>query len=199
MKNSAFVIGYKNHAERTIREIIKTKAFKKIYVYHPQIYKKVISKEIIRSVSLTDDFQTAKKCLCIFICSASKTHVEYLEKIVHFKGLNANKPYIYCEKPIGVSKEDVEWLRKHITTLSPRMGVGFNQIFSDFSSEVSKKLTNREFGLPISATFEASHGLAFQKTAQNNWRFNDQNIFSTLIGNLSIHYIHLSLSFWFGR
>lgn len=196
MNNSAFVIGYKNHAERIIRELIKTEAFRKIYVYHPEIHKKVLSKGIIQNVLLTDDFQTVKECLCVFICSPSKTHVEYLEKIVQLEGVNVGKPYIYCEKPIGVSKEDVDWLKKHIKILSARMFVGFNQIFSDFSSEVSRILKSGEFGLPISATFEASHGLAFKKDAEKNWRFTDQNIFSTLIGNLGIHYIHLSLSFF---
>ena len=40
MNQYAFIIGYRNHAERVAREVVDSKAFKKIYVYHPKIKKK---------------------------------------------------------------------------------------------------------------------------------------------------------------
>jgi predicted dehydrogenase len=197
MKNYAFVVGYKNHAERIIKEIIGYSQFEKIYVYHPEIKKKLISNKIINHIEITDNFNIAEQCLCIFVCSPSGTHVNYLKKIILLKDEHLSKSYIYCEKPIGVSQNEINWLKNEVKRLSPILFVGFNQVYSNFSLEVSKYLDNGKIGLPVSAIFEATHGLAFKSSAKKNWRFVDTNIFSNLIGNLGIHYIHLALN-WFG-
>ena len=195
MSHFSFVIGYRNHAERVTRELLKTKAFEKIYVYHPEITKK-ITKKISPIIEYTDDFTFAYKCLCIFICSPSETHIDYLKKINILNNKYQSKCYIYCEKPIAVSQDEVTWLKKEAKQLSPILSVGFNQRYSSFSSLVSKHLADGRLGRPVSATFEATHGLAFKSNSRENWRFVDNTIFSRLMGNLGIHYIHLSLCFF---
>ena len=37
----------------------------------------------------------------------------------------------------------------------------------------------------------STHGLAFKESFQDNWRFKSDNLFSSIVGNLGIHYIDL--------
>ena len=52
-------------------------------------------------------------------------------------------------------------------------------------------------GKVVFASFISSHGLAFKKNFRDNWRFKGNNLASSIIGNLGIHYIDL-IGFLFG-
>ena len=71
--------------------------------------------------------------------------------------------------------------------------VGFNLLCSNFVIETKRLIRNKTVGVPISAFFHASHGLAGKRNFSLNWRAYDPNPFAQLIGNLAIHYIHASL------
>jgi len=193
MLPNAFVIGYKNHAFRIIKNVLKSKCFEKVFVYHPDKNRLSDISVLDDSICPTDDFNMTSKCLCIFIASPTHTHYEYLKKIYDSPKKTDSFPYVYCEKPIAANWDEINWLKTNESKLFPTLRVGFNFVYSDFSRAVSRYTKSKEIGLPTSANFQSTHGLAFKPDMGKNWRFADDNIFSKLLGNLCIHYIHLSL------
>lgn len=196
MELQAVIIGYKNHARRIIDIVISSKKYSKIYIYHPDIKKLSTLSSLNPLVEITDKFSDLNKCSCFYISSPSETHFYYIEKIYKLFHNTNKKYYIYCEKPIAVNEAELNWLKTRTRDLYKKIYVGFNQNHSQFSSLIKKCLTVNNFGKPIYANFEATHGLAFKKEAANNWRFVNNKTFSKLLGNLAIHFIFQSLSFF---
>lgn len=193
MLPNAFIIGYKNHASRIIKNVLESKCFEKVFVYHPDKNRLSDISALDDSICPTDDFNLTSTCLCIFIASPTHTHYEYLKRLYDFPKKMDSLPYVYCEKPIAANWDEINWLKTNESKLYPTLRVGFNFIYSDFSGAVSRYIKSNEIGLPTSANFQSTHGLAFKPGMGKNWRFVDDSIFSRLLGNLCIHYIHLSL------
>ena len=192
MKITVFVIGYKNHAFRIISTLSKNRELGKIIVYHPDINNCVLP-EMADNVLLTDDFKLFRTAKCVFIASPSVTHYYYLKKIHdEFEDLT-DIPYIYCEKPIVTSQLEVDWLSENIESFKNRLMCGYNLKFSNFSVKAGELINDNSFGKPVFANFQVTHGLAFKKEIGLNWRFSSEDIFSSIIGNLGVHYVNLSI------
>jgi len=192
MALKVFVVGYKNHARRVIKHLIKSKLCDEIFVFHPGKGKLKEIEYFGELVLKTNDLEDAMKCSCIFICSPSNTHVYYLKELLGLSPEHGRQPYIYCEKPVAVTLNEVRWLETNFSSLSARLKVGFNYLCSDFMLEASQFIKNQKIGKPVSAFFQASHGLATKNDFSSNWRAQDTNPFSQLVGNLAIHHIHAS-------
>jgi len=193
-----FVVGYKNHARRVVKSILRSQLCSEIFVYHPEIEKLNEIEDLGSSIRRTNDLTVAIKCSCVFICSPSNTHISYLKELLRLSSEHGCEPYIYCEKPVAVTLKEVEWLETNFSRFAARLKVGFNFLYSDFVIEASSCIGNNSIGKPISAFFQVSHGLASKKDFASNWRARDTNPFSQLVGNLSIHYIHAS-QYLFGK
>ena len=74
----------------------------------------------------------------------------------------------------------------------------FHLIHTFFSHYVKNIIDSNALGDPINISIEVSHGIAFKKIFNKNWRFNEKNIFSSITGNLGIHYVRQIL-FWFNK
>ena len=193
MRPNTFVIGYKNHARRIILNVLSSKCFDRVFVYHPDKSKLSDSHQLGESVVPTDDFDLVSECECVFISSPSETHCEYIKK-VHHRAKKLGRPiYIYCEKPIATNWDQINWLRANESTLHQTLFTGFNLQYSAFSNTVLAHIEREDIGTPISANFQVTHGLAFKAGVGSNWRFTDDKPFSAILGNLGIHYIQLSL------
>jgi len=186
---NVFIVGYRNHAHRIIANLSKSGAYKNIYIYHP-------NKEVCNAIKklhpksiATNIFSDCLFCSSIYIASPSETHVFYLKKLLELS--NGDLPYIYCEKPVATTTSEIKWLKTNYHTFKNKLFVGFNLNFSNFPSLIEKLIASNEIGSPIYANFHVSYGLAFKKEFDDNWRFNNQKPFSTLIGNLGIHYINM--------
>lgn len=197
-QKNTIVIGYKNHAERIIKILLKKSFFQKLYIYHPVLSKLEIVKKIDKRIVITDNLDDVIHCNSVFISSPSETHVFYIKKILKIFSKSKIIPYIYCEKPLAVTKEEIEWLNNNKSSLHKKVFVGFNMIFSDFAKIVKDCIKNERLGRPIFGNFHISHGLAFKKNIKDNWRFQNTNLFSNILGNLGVHYIHLCNDF-FGK
>lgn len=84
-------------------------------------------------------------------------------------------------------------VKKKFQRLSHRLQIGFNLVHSKFAQFTASYIKDKKVGKPVAAFFQVSHGLAAKKEYQSNWRAISPNPFSRMIGNLSIHHIHLSL------
>jgi predicted dehydrogenase len=104
---------------------------------------------------------------------------------------NGPIPYIYCEKPVATSSDEIRWLEANISFFSKKLKIGFNLLYSDFVIETSRLIQNKSIGKPLSIFFQTSHGLAGKNNFGSNWRAHDPNPFSQLIGNLAIHHVHV--------
>ena len=198
MSLKVFVVGYKNHARRVITRILKSGLCCEIYVFHPEIHRLSGIEELDPSIKKTQDLTDIAKCECIFICSPSTTHVHYLKELLGISLKHGCFPYVYCEKPVAVNSQEIEWLEDNFVYFSTKLKVGFNFLYSDFVIEAAKRIRSEDIGKPISAFFQQSHGLAGKKDFASNWRARDTNPFSQILGNLSIHYIHAS-QYLFGK
>ena len=179
------IIGYKNHAEKLIKSINKLNQIKKIFVYHP-IQKNLSGLRLVsKKIKKTSDFYDLLKADGVIIASRNDSHANYLESL--------KEKYIFCEKPPAENLKDLTKIKKF-----NKKKIIFNYHLDKtfFSKYVKKQIENKKLGDPININIEISYGIAFKKNLKNNWRFNKKNIFSTITGNLGIHYIRLLL-FWF--
>ena len=71
------------------------------------------------------------------------------------------------------------------------MYFNFNNRFSYLVKVVKNYHETNELGRPIYINCISTHGIAFKASFKDNWRFNSQDIFSSIVGNLGIHYIDL--------
>lgn len=188
------VIGYKNHAERVINILCEMPSVKSVIVYYPDSTKtRVLADGAHFKIKYTSVWDNLMDSDAFFICSPSETHIDYILKILDFVSKNNSFPYIYCEKPPGISKKDLQWLKSMKLKLHNNLYFGFNYRFSSLYMHLKKTIESRKLGAPIYANFTASHGLAFKKGMAKNWRFSDPSVFSKITGNLGIHYVDMCL------
>ena len=179
------IIGYKNHAEKLIRSINKLNKIKKIFVYHPNKEKLSGLKIVSKKIKKTSHFKDLLKADGVIIASRNDSHVNYLQSL--------EKKYIFCEKPPAENLKDLIKIKK---LNKKKIIFNYHLIKTFFSKYVKKQIENRKLGDLININIEISYGISFKKSLKNNWRFNKKNIFSTITGNLGIHYIR-QLLFWF--
>ncbi|SNZ20145.1 Gfo/Idh/MocA family protein [Cohaesibacter gelatinilyticus] len=191
---SAAVIGYKNHAKRVIDCLVNQLGIQQVTVYHPNNDKvSQLQNQVTEAIRYSSNWDDVLDCDAIFICSPSGTHVSYIQKILKTSQGGGELPYIYCEKPPGVTKTELFWLEDSKPVLCDRLYFGFNYRFSPLLQQLKKIVQSGELGSPICANFNISHGLAFKPGMGSNWRFCDPSVFSKVSGNLGIHYVDMCL------
>ena len=183
------VIGYRNHAEKLIKLINSFKDVKKIIVYHPNKNRIKNFSIYSKKISITSNIDKLNNVDGVIISSKSNSHSDYLNIF------SKKKKYIFCEKPPADNEQDLSIIKK---LKKKKIKFNFHLIQTFFSTYVKKTLDLKKLGEPINVTIEVSHGIAFKKNFTKNWRFNDKNIFSSITGNLGIHYIR-QLLFWFKK
>lgn len=188
------VIGYKNHAERLIKAITQQKDVTELWVFHPK-KERLFNLDFpssIFSLHTTTIIENLFSLDAVFIASPSETHYSYILKLID------KVNYIFCEKPPAVNRTELNNLLR--LKKSQRKKILFNFMFSrsPFSIIVRNRIIDGKIGELVHASFKASQGLAFKLGFKNNWRFTRTNIFSSITGNLGIHYVHLILEL-FGR
>mgnify|MGYP001170343810 CR=1 FL=1 len=164
------IIGYRNHALR-LRALLNKLGYENIinYNYH---------KHSIQTLSEADIF---------FIATPNASHVDWVKRLEDY-----NK-YIFCEKPPATNEKDLEDIHEY----REKLYFNFNYRFSLLAKVVKKYNRNGELGSPIYINCLSTHGLAFKKAFQNNWRFRDGSVFSSVVGNVGVHYVDL-LTYLFG-
>ena len=183
------VIGYRNHAEKLIKLINSFKDVKKIIVYHPNKNKIKNFSIYSTKITTTSDIDNLNDVDGVVISSKSNSHSDYLnifskKKKIHFLWKTTSRQWKRFTHNQKIEKKKIKF--------------NFHLIQTFFSHYVKKTLDLKKLGEPINVTIEASHGIAFKKNFTKNWRLNDKNIFSSITGNLGIHYIR-QLLFWFKK
>lgn len=183
------IIGYKNHAARLIKTINKQKDVAELWVFHPKKERllNLAFPDSAFSLHTTDIIDDLFGLDAVFIASPSETHFSYILSLVDRVG------YLFCEKPPAVHRTELDSLLK--LERSQREKILFNFMFSKspFSNLVRKRASNEGLGKFVHASFSVSQGIAFKSELKNNWRFTKTDPFSSIIGNLGIHYIHMIL------
>ena len=159
------IIGYKNHALR-LKSILNKLGHHNILTYNHH-------KDTTNTLRYSDVY---------FISSPNETHIDWILRLQEY-----NK-YIYCEKPPATNLKDLCILKNMV---NEKLYFNFNYRHSSFAKLVIKHMLDEELGKLLYIHFISTHGLAFKKSFQNNWRFNGKNLFSSIIGNLGIHYVDL--------
>ena len=156
------IIGYKNHALR-LKSILNKLGYDNVvnYNYH------------------TDSLEDSD---VYFISSPNETHMEWIDKLIPYD------KYIFCEKPPATNLEDIGRLE---LLLNKKLYFNFNYRFSSLVKSAKHYIDTKELGKLLNINCVSTHGLAFKESFQDNWRFKSDNLFSSIIGNVGIHYMDL--------
>ena len=156
------IIGYKNHALR-LKSILNKLGYDNVvnYNYH------------------TDSLEDSD---VYFISSPNETHMEWIDK------LKEQDKYIFCEKPPATNLEDIGRLE---VLLNKKLYFNFNYRCSTLVDTAKHYMETKELGKLLYIDCISTHGLAFKESFQDNWRFKSDNLFSSIIGNVGIHYMDL--------
>ena len=184
------LIGTGTQAEKIFKLIKKDQRCKNILIFHPKKKKNDIKKIFFNSlknknISYSNNIKDLFDCTGVFIASTSETHVKYI-KILVKKDL-----LLFCEKPPATNYKDLIYLKKLPKKLKKKIIFNFHLPYSPLYEKISKIINNKKNGKFIKINFSFGNGLAFKKGYKNNWRFLNNNIFSNIVGNIGIHYIHL--------
>lgn len=164
------IIGYRNHATR-LGELLKKIGHDKIVYFNHH----------------SDSESDIQDSDVFFISSPSETHMDWIEKLSKY-----NK-YIFCEKPPVANFEELNKIKDY----RDKLYFNFNYRFSFLGNLLESYNKSNELGAPIYANCISTHGIAFKDSFRNNWRFNNNNLLSSIVGNLGIHYVDF-LSYLFG-
>ena len=183
------IIGYKNHALRLIKNIAKQKDVTELWFFHPKKERllNLAFPNSTFSLHTTDTIEDLFGLDAVFIASPSETHYSYILKLID------KVRYLFCEKPPAVNRTELDNLLK--LKRDQRGKILFNFMFSNspFSNLVRSRTSDGKLGEFVHASFVATQGLAFKPGFENNWRFTKPDIFSSIAGNLGIHYVHMIL------
>jgi len=158
------IIGYRNHSKR-LEKILHSLGYKDIFLFNHNVHP-------LKDIVEYDVF---------FISSPNNTHIKWIQE------LNKLDKYIFCEKPPVTTLEDLE----KIIPYNPKLYFNFNYRFTKLATIVKKFIENKKIGEPIYMNCISSTGLAFKESFKNDWRFIGDNILSSIVGNVGIHYIDM--------
>jgi len=184
------LIGTGTQAEKIFKIIKKDNRCKKIIIFHPSKKKSDIKNIFIKSlknknISYSNNIKNLFDCSGVFIASTSETHVKYVKNFIKKDLL------LFCEKPPATNYKDLIYLKKLPKKLKKKIIFNFHLPYSPLYEKISKIINNKKNGKFIKINFSFGNGLAFKKEYKNDWRFVNNNIFSNIVGNIGIHYIHL--------
>jgi predicted dehydrogenase len=184
------LIGSGNQAAKLLKIIIKKQKIAQIIIFHPKKKKSEITNQFIKEIKnkkifFTNSMKDLLKCKAIFIASSSDTHVKYIKLFIKKKNL------IFCEKPPATNYKDLNYLRKLPKKFKKKIIFNFHLPVSPIYLKILDIIKNNQLGDFVKINIHTGHGIAFKKNFKNNWRFKKKNIYSNIVGNLGIHYVHL--------
>jgi predicted dehydrogenase len=184
------LIGYRNHAARMLRLAAQLPQVRHVRVFHPDIARlaQVGARASDVGVDVTDQLADLHGFDAVVIASPNETHVPYLRDLLGKVG------YLLCEKPPGISRAELDWLRGLDVAARRRVAFDFNYAQTALAGHLRQRIADGALGSLAHAGFFAGHGLAFKAEFRDNWRLQNPSVFSSIVGNLGIHYIHLALS-----
>jgi len=187
------VIGYQNHSYKIISALSKNKSIKKIYsfCYKREKIKYLNKNNKIKILEYVSDLKELNQCKSVFISSATKTHFKYIRKFIK------KEIYIYCEKPGPTNLKQINFLKKISKRIKEKIYFGHNLLHSDVYNFLYKAIKKKTYGKPIYAQVNATSGISYKKSFNNNWRFKSNSKFQKISGNVGIHYLSFFL-FLFG-
>ena len=182
------IIGYRNHASR-IRDLAAAyPTVEVIHVYHPdgdRLARCDFASEPCPIVP-TSDFGELSSCDAVLVCSPSGTHKDYQQKLLE------GEARIFCEKPIGATKDELTWLASLAKPQKRRIYCNHNYAHTDFCLAAESLIESGVAGAPLHLDVAATHGLSFKKSSAGNWRFAERDAFASVVGNVGIHYFHMA-------
>lgn len=180
------VIGTRNHAARMLRLALSQPDVGSATVFHPD-RERLAMANIATSdtVKTTTDLDELISADAVIVCSPSDTHAAYVARLLD------GDAFILCEKPLAVNHEELTWYRSLASAARRRIFCNLNYVYTDLALHAQKAVATGRLGKAIHAQFTATHGLAFRESFAENWRLQQQDVFSTIVGNLGIHYIDL--------
>jgi predicted dehydrogenase len=174
-------IGYRNHAGR-LRAITESNKMASIgAVYYP----KLLEPEI----GATTSFEKLLDQDAIVIASPSDSHYAYLKKLSE----TGYTGYIFCEKPIVTSRQDLDAL-DHLNLDLRKIFVNFNYRFSRFAKMASEAIKAATLGEPIHFQAVSTQGLAFSSKYRDSWRSDRSRHPLGITETKAIHYLDLAIS-----
>ncbi|HIN33240.1 MAG TPA: Gfo/Idh/MocA family oxidoreductase [Nitrospirales bacterium] len=183
------IIGLRNHAARMAGLVAIHPKISSLLFYHPDNTR--ISVEpfpaLPKPVERSSDFAAVLACDGVVIASPHNTHFDYILRLVE------SPLFVLCEKPPASTEAQLNQLASLPSEQKARIAFNFNYAHTDFAIVVREKLSEGSLGCPLMMNVTASHGLAFKAAFANNWRMTDSDPFSTILGNLGIHYVHMIL------
>lgn len=184
------IIGLRNHAVRMAGLVASNPLVSSLLFYHPDKTRFSVDTlpKLPKQVECSSDFAAILACDGVIIASPHQTHFDYIMRLVE------SRLFILCEKPPANTESQLNQLASLLSEQKARVAFNFNYVHTDFAVAAREKLSEGSLGLPLAINFTASHGLAFKATFANNWRLTGVDPFSTILGNLGIHYLHLVLN-----
>ena len=117
---SLTVVVYKNQARKIIDAVSGYDFVDKIIAYQPDPERlPKYDSSLNPKLEYSSDWSESSGGDVFFISSPSNTHVPYIEKILSSEN-NGSNPYVYCEKPPGVTIPQIDWLESRTCDLSKR-------------------------------------------------------------------------------
>jgi len=101
--------------------------------------------------------------------------------------------YVFCEKPIATTVADLDWLKTLPHSERGKIYCNQNYSHTEFCRNAKALIDSGEVGFPRHLQICTTHGLAFNPSFADNWRFKDPDPFSSIVGNLGIHNVHLAV------
>ena len=184
------LIGTGNQAGKLLKLIRFKKNLKKIIIFHPFKKKLEIQSTYIKNLKdkkilFTNKLDELNVCKLIIIASSSDTHLKFIKLFIKKNIL------IFCEKPPATNYKDLNYLKKLPNNLKKKIIFNFHLPYSPIYMNIKKIINNKKYGKFIKINISVGQGISFKKNFIKNWRFQQKNIFSNILGNLGIHYIHL--------
>lgn len=183
------IIGLRNHAARMARLAVSNPLVSSLLFYHPDETRVSLYtlQKLPKHVECSSDFAEILKCDGAIIAAPHQTHFDYIMRLVE------TRLFVLCEKPPANTASQLNRLAALSPEQKARIAFNFNYAHTDFAVATRERLSEGNLGRPLAINFTASHGLAFKPGFANNWRLTGTDPFSTILGNLGVHYLYLVL------
>lgn len=182
---SVALIGYRNHAKRVHDAIRSAADVERLIFYHPEHRQSEVRELYGPGSEFTSDLREASTADLLFIASPNHTHVPYLEELLALSPRAA----IYCEKPVAVSRADLDRLERFPLDDKRRIYFNFNYRFTELARLLREP--QDDWGSLVHIDVIHCHGLAFQERYSESWRAADATHRLGVLETVGIHYLDL--------
>ena len=168
-------IGFRRHAS-LLRNIFEKKNNIKIH--------KIFTKTKINTSKyfFCDNIKSLLDSDIIVISSPTDFHFEQIKELQDFNG------YIFCEKPIVGTLEEIKKLKSLKKLSRNKFYTNFNFRFNKISQVINYINSNKKFGKILKLNINISHSSALKKKWVNEWRLKTKSKLGPL-ETTGIHYV----------